>query len=114
CRRSAVARAVGLASEHSRRPGMVQAWIAGVQAQWTQALLRDGRRREGDEHLALAEHEYRAAMALGFEPGPLQGELGVLYSIGGRPSEAVRAFEAAEKAGLPRRRVGAAVRAGLR
>jgi hypothetical protein len=50
-------------------------------------------------HLALAEKEYRAALGLGFEPGPLQSELGALYSIVGKPAAAVAAFEAAERAG---------------
>lgn len=82
-----------------RSPGMVPAWIAGVEARWTQELLRVGRRHEALSHFARAEKEYRTALRLGFHQGPMQSELGTLYTIAGKPAEAVTAFEAAEEAG---------------
>jgi predicted Zn-dependent protease len=77
---------------------MIPAWIAGVQAQWTQQILLGGQRDEAMHHFARAEQNYRTALGLGFERGPLQSELGTLYAIAGKPAEAVAAFEAAEKA----------------
>jgi tetratricopeptide (TPR) repeat protein len=77
---------------------MIQAWIAGVEARWTQELLRDGHRDAAMSHFARAEKEYRPALRLSSEQGPLQTELGTLYAIVGKPAEAVAAFEAAEAA----------------
>jgi tetratricopeptide (TPR) repeat protein len=79
-----------------RSAGMVPAWIAGVEARWTQELLRDGQREAALSHFARAERNYRTALRLGFEPGPLQSELGTLYALVGKPVEAIAAFEAAE------------------
>lgn len=86
-------------STRPRRPGMVDAWLAGVEGQWTQTLVQAGRRDEAAAHFARAEEQYRAALRLGMDPGPLQGELGLLYHLVGKPAESVSAFEAAEKAG---------------
>ena len=77
---------------------MIPAWIAGVEARWTQELVRGGQRDAAMSHFARAEKDYRAALQLGFEPAPLQSELGTLYAIVGKPAEAVAAFEAAENA----------------
>jgi tetratricopeptide (TPR) repeat protein len=82
-----------------RSAGMVPSWIAGVEARWTQELLRDGQRDAAMSHFARAEKDYRTALKLGFEPGPLQSELATLYALVGKPAEAVAAFEAAEAAG---------------
>jgi Dolichyl-phosphate-mannose-protein mannosyltransferase len=79
-----------------RRAGMVPAWVAGVEARWVQDLLRDGQRDAAMLHLARAEANYRAAIGAGFEPGALRSELATLYTLAGKPAEAVRAFEAAE------------------
>ena len=81
-----------------RSAGMIPAWIAGVEARWTEALLGDGQREAATSHFARAEKNYRAALGLGFERGPLQSELATLYAIVGKPAEAVAAFEAAEAA----------------
>jgi 4-amino-4-deoxy-L-arabinose transferase-like glycosyltransferase len=81
-----------------RSAGGVPAWIAGVQARWTQELLRDGKREAAMAHFARAEKDYRTALSLGYEPGSLLTELGTLYAIVGKPAEAVTAFETAEKA----------------
>lgn len=75
---------------------MVPPWIAGVEARWTQELLRDGRRDMAMVHFERAEKNYRTSLRLGFEPGALQSELGTLYALVGKPAEAVAAFEAAE------------------
>ena len=79
-----------------RSAGMVPAWIAGVQARWTQELWRDGKRDAALSHFARAEKEYRTALSLGFERGAMLTELGTLYTIVDKPAEAVAAFEAAE------------------
>ena len=84
-----------------RRPrsaGMVPAWIAAVEARWTQELMRTGQRDAATPHFTRAEKDYRTALRLGYELGPLQSELGTLYAIVDKPAEAVAAFEAAEKA----------------
>ncbi|HMH48666.1 MAG TPA: hypothetical protein VK548_00425, partial [Candidatus Acidoferrum sp.] len=81
-----------------RRAGMIPAWIAGVEARRTQELVRGGQRDAARPHFARAEKDYRTALGLGFEPAPMQSELGTLYAIVGKPAEAVAAFEAAEKA----------------
>ena len=69
-----------------------------MQALWTQQLMGDGKREAAMSHFARAEQDYRTALRLGHEPGPLLTELGTLYAIVGKPAEAVAAFEAAEKA----------------
>jgi tetratricopeptide (TPR) repeat protein len=81
-----------------RSAGMIPAWIAGVEARWTQELLRAGQRDAATSHFARAEKDYRTALRLGFERGPVQTELATLYVIVGKPAEAVAAFEAAEAA----------------
>lgn len=81
-----------------RSAGMIPAWIAGVEARWTQELLRAGQRDAATSHFARAEKDYRTALGHGFEQGPLQTELATLYAIVGKPAEAVAAFEAAEAA----------------
>ena len=81
-----------------RRAGMVPAWIAGVEARWTQELLRQGQREAATPHFTRAEKNYRTALALGYERGALQSELATLYGLVGKPAEAVAAFEAAEAA----------------
>src|SRR6185503_13602866 len=43
--------------------------------------------------------QYRTALRLGVDAGPLQSELGMLYGVVDKPTDAVTAFEAAEKAG---------------
>jgi 4-amino-4-deoxy-L-arabinose transferase-like glycosyltransferase len=85
----------GYESTRPRRPGMVPAWIAGVEARWTQDLVSRGRRDEALAHFGRAENNYRSAIGLGYERGPLLSELGTLYTIVDRPAEAVAAFEAA-------------------
>ena len=85
----------GYESARPRRPGLVPAWIAGVEARWTQDLMGRGRRDEALAHFARAEQNYRSAIGLGYERGPLLSELGTLYTIVDRPAEAVAAFEAA-------------------
>jgi tetratricopeptide (TPR) repeat protein len=82
-----------------RSPGEIASWIAELETMRTEQLLNDGRRDEAGPHFARAEEHYRTAIKLGFRQGLTQSNLGSLYEIMGKPTEAVAAFEVAQTSG---------------
>ena len=64
--------------------------------------------------LRAGHKEYRTAMRLGFHQGPMQSELGTLYTIVGKPVEAVTAYRGGGSGRLCRPRGGADPRPRVR
>jgi tetratricopeptide (TPR) repeat protein len=81
-----------------RSVGSNLSWLAELETMRTEELLRAGQGDAAAAHLTRAERHYRAALAIGYRPGPTQRNLGSLYSIAGKQAEAVTALEAAAAA----------------
>ncbi|HWP65041.1 MAG TPA: hypothetical protein VNO26_03900, partial [Candidatus Limnocylindria bacterium] len=81
-----------------RSVGWNLAWLGELHTMRVDELMRAGRRAEAAPHIAGAEEAYRTAVRAGYRPGVMQSHLGTLYSIAGRPAEAITALEAAAAA----------------
>jgi 4-amino-4-deoxy-L-arabinose transferase-like glycosyltransferase len=81
-----------------RSVGSNLSWLAELETMRTEELMRAGQRDAAAPHLARAERHYRAALKIGYRPGPTQRNLGSLYAIAGKPAEAIPPLEAAAAA----------------
>jgi len=82
-----------------RSPGQIATWIGDLHTMRAEELVAAGRRDDALSHSARAEGSFRTALARGYQVGLMQSRLGTLYSIVGKPADAVAAFEAATAAG---------------
>ena len=82
-----------------RSPGQIATWIGDLHTMRAEELVTAGNRDDALVHATRAEASFRAALGRGYQVGLMQSRLGTLYSIVGRPSDAVAAFEAATTAG---------------
>jgi tetratricopeptide (TPR) repeat protein len=81
-----------------RSVGWNLAWLGEVQTMRVDELVRGGEREQAAPHVAGAERAYRDAIRAGYRPGAMQNNLGMMYSLAGKPAEAVTALEAASAA----------------
>jgi len=84
---------------HPRSPGQIAAWIGELHTMRAEELVAAGRRDDALSHSGRAEASFRTALARGYQVSLMQSRLGTLYSIAGKPADAVAAFEAATSAG---------------